>query len=349
MDFYLKRRWRIIRDYCIGWTLAFVFLSVVRGIGTEEQGSLKFDFLSSVIISITMGPFMGFFSGLSQVWMEERIYRRISIGRFLFFRLLYAILVILFLVLLAYGVYQLYFGTDLDIISFAFDDGSFAIYAYVLAVELFLNVLRQINMLLGSGNLAKFLRGAFYHPREESRIFMFLDLQGSTSIAEKLGHVQYSSFIQECFNDLGVVVEFGAEIYQYVGDEAVLTWDFPTGLEKGNMLRAFYRFKDQLQHRKGFYEAAFGIIPVFKAGVHGGLVTVTEIGKYKREIAYHGDAINTAARIQAKCNEIGHDFLISGQLMNKLQTTHFDFLPGGKVKLKGKQQEIDIFLVSKVN
>ena len=347
MNFYTKRRIRIVRDYCIGWTVAFLFLSVVRGVGTEELGGLKFEFGQSLIISFTMGPIMGIISGISQVWMEEKIYRRISIGRFLALRLLYAFLFIIILILLAYGIYQLYFGTDLDIISFAFDDGSFAIYFYVLSVDLVLNIIRQLNLMLGQGNLGKLLTGKFYQPREEQRIFMFLDLQSSTQLAEKLGHINYSQLIQDCFNDLGVVVEDGAEIYQYVGDEAVLTWKLKEGLSNESFIKAFFRFKERIRSRESYYQEKYGVVPFFKAGIHSGVVTVTEIGKYKKEIAYHGDPINTAARIQGKCNELGEELLISDVLKKHVKGEHLALNTVGSILLRGKKSEIDIYAVKK--
>lgn len=347
MKFHSKRRLRIIRDYAIGWVIAFLFLSVVRGVGTEELGSLQFGFLDSLIISLTLGPIMGVISGLIQMWMEEKIYKRISILRFLFLRLLFTFLFIVFLVIAAYGVYQLYFGTDLDIISFAFDEGSAAIYFYVLAVDFALNFVRQLNLMLGRGNLGKMLTGKFYRPREEQRIFMFLDLQASTQLAEQLGHIDYSSLIQDCFNDLGVVVEDGAEIYQYVGDEAVLTWKLKEGLSNEGFVRAFFRFKDQIKSKEDYYKGKYGVVPFFKAGIHAGMVTVTEIGKFKKEIAYHGDPINTAARIQGKCNELGEELLISQTLKKHVEDDDLSVNSVGSLLLRGKQSEIDLFAVKK--
>jgi len=345
MNFYRKRRWRVLRDYCIGWILAMIFLSVVRGVGTEELGSLQFGFLQSLQISFTLGPIIGVVSGLASILLEEKFYKHISILRLLILRLLYGILFIILLVVLAYGVYQLYFGTDIDIITFAFDDGSGAIYFYILFVDSALNVLRQINMMLGEGNLMKFLQGKFYHPREEERIFMFLDLQSSTRLAEKLGNLKYSSLIQDCFNDLGVVVEHDAEIYQYVGDEAVLTWKLKEGIKNQNCIRAFFRFKMEIENRKNYYEEKYGETPFFKAGVHLGKITVTEIGKFKKEIAYHGDPVNTAARIQSQCNAFGEELLTSRDLVEVLGNKSFNFKELGLVPLKGKQKEVAILAV----
>jgi len=341
-----KRKLSIIRDYVLGWTISFFFLSIVRGVGTEELGSLQFGLQSSFIISLTLGPFMGLVSGSTQVWMEERVYKRISIIRFLLLRLLYAVLFVILLTLVAYGVYQLYFGTELSLIAFAFDKGSLAIYFYVISVDIMLSALRQINVLLGRGNLAKFFSGKFYHPREEERIFMFLDLQSSTQLAEQLGHIRYSSLIRDCFNDLSVVEEDGAEIYQYVGDEAVLTWPIKAGAYVAS-IRAFFRFRARLMSKAEKYQANYGVTPFFKAGVHGGTVTVTEIGKYKKEIAYHGDPINTAARIQGQCNALGEEFLVSADVVKHISNEHYSTKGVGSVLLRGKEEEMEIYSVRK--
>lgn len=347
MNAFNRRRRRILRDYILGWTLSFFFLSVVRGVGTEEQGNLQFSFQASLLISFTMGPIIGLISGLAQILIEERFYKRISIGRLLLLRFLYAIVFTIVLIVIAYTIYQLYFGTDLDIITFAIDRGSFAIYFYVLSIDFLLNVLHQINMMLGEGNLSKLIRGRFYHPREEQRIFMFLDLQSSTQIAENLGHLKYSALIQDCFNDLGVVAEQGAEIYQYVGDEAVLTWPLAQGIKKNNCLRAFFKFRRQLQKRAKHYQQTYGIQPFFKAGLHCGTVTVTEIGKYKREIAYHGDPVNTAARIQGQCNIYQKELLISEELKSILNPKKhaYEFL--GTIALKGKKEDTSLYAVAR--
>ncbi|MEM9324853.1 MAG: adenylate/guanylate cyclase domain-containing protein [Bacteroidota bacterium] len=340
-----ERKLRVVLDYCIGWTAAFLFLSIVRGVGTEEIGSLKFDLQSSLQIALILGPIMGLVSGLSELWMEEKVYRRISIGRFLLLRLIYAAFFLVALVIAAYWVYQLFFGTDIDIISFAIDDGSFAIYFYVLSVDLFLNTVRQVSLMLGRGNLSKLLTGRFYHPREEDRIFMFIDLQSSTELAEKLGHIKYSLLIQDCFDDLGVVAADGAEVYQYVGDEAVLTWTWVEGVAKEGCINAFYRFKNQIQRRHDHYKEHYDVQPFFKAGIHAGTVTVTEIGKYKKEIAYHGDPINTAARIQGQCNVLGEELLISAYLRDHIQSHQYKLTSVGSILLKGKQETVQIFSV----
>lgn len=346
MSFKNKRRWKVIQQYAIGWTIAFIFLSIVRGEGTKELGSVQFDVLQSILVSFIAGPIFGSISGFAQILTEERGYKQISIQKLLLLRVVTALLFLVLIISLAY----LIFGKeDLSYLEFAFEPGSFAIYLYILAVDVFMFSLRQVNLFLGGNNLWKLFNGKFYTPREEERIFMFLDLQSSTSHAEKLGHIEYSKMIQDCFNDLGVVVDNEAEIYQYVGDEVILTWKLRDGLKDQNCLKAFFNFKQQLADKQQYYSENYGRNPHFKAGMHVGIITVTEVGKYKKEIAYHGDTINTAARIQSKCNEFGKELLISEHLKNMLSTTDFSMYELGSIGLKGKESKVSLYAVNQSN
>lgn len=347
MKFRNKRRWRIIRDYCIGWTLALVFLSIVRGMGTTENGTIQMDFWTSMLFSISLGPVFGSISGYAQVLTEEKVYKRISIQRLILLRLVYVILFLLSLISITYLIFRVFYDLNIGFIDYAFDEGSFPVYLYLVVVDLGMSILRQINLLLGENNLGKLLRGKFYSPREEERIFMFLDLQSSTQIAEKLGHIKYSMLIQDCFNDLAVVVENEAEIYQYVGDEVILTWEAKEGIRNLNCINAYFRFRRQLEKKRSYYEQKYGCMPFFKAGMNVGIVTVTEVGKYKKEIAYHGDTINTAARIQGKCNDFRKELLISESLKNRLNTNAFQFEMLGSIPLRGKEKEVLIYGGSK--
>ncbi len=339
MKFKNKRRWQIIRQYVIGWTLAFIFLSIVRGEGTRELGSVQFEIWQSIVTSIIGGPLLGFISACVQILIEEQSYGRISLLKLSLLRLLYVLLFLASIIGLSYII----FAKNITLVKFAFEPGSLAIYIYIVSVDIFMFGLRQINLFLGSNNLWKLFSGKFYSPREEERIFMFLDLQSSTQHAEKLGHIKYSKMIQDCFNDLGVVVENEAEIYQYVGDEVVLTWKLKEGLKNQNCLNAYFNFKKRLDQKKDFYLKNYNCTPHFKAGINLGIVTVAEVGKFKKEIAYHGDTINTAARIQGKCNEFNQELLISESLKNVLGDTNFYFDKIGDIALKGKEKQVLLY------
>ncbi|MDB5232198.1 MAG: adenylate cyclase, partial [Chitinophagaceae bacterium] len=92
----------------------------------------------------------------------------------------------------------------------------------VVGVSLFYN---EISENIGHGTLANFFTGKYHSPKEEERIFMFLDMRSSTTIAESLGHVKYFEMLREYYFDLSdPIVKYSGEIYQYVGDEIIVSW-----------------------------------------------------------------------------------------------------------------------------
>jgi adenylate cyclase len=208
-------------------------------------------------------------------------------------------------------------------------------------------MIEQINRKFGPGNLRKLITGTYYHPREVELIFMFLDLKDSTTHAERLGHQTFGSLIQDCFIDMSVVSDFKAEFYQYVGDESILFWDVEDGLSDANCLQAYFAFKQRLERRRDYYLARYGFMPEFKAGVNIGLATVLEVGEIKREIAYLGDVLNTAARIQGACKVHQEELLISEPLRARLLAlpNHLAIDPIGTTDLRGKVESVGLYCV----
>ncbi len=224
-----------------------------------------------------------------------------------------------------------------------------SIVTYFIAAILFINFILQVNRKFGPGNLLKMTTGKYSTPKTENRIFLLMDLQGSTAIAEKLGHNKYSKLMQNCFHDLtGIVINYKASIYQYVGDEVVLCWDMKEGLKDLNCIKAYFAFDKKLQSHEEYYINNFDVKPFFKCGVDCGEVTVAEIGDIKREIAYHGDVLNTAARIEKLCTPQKKKMLISEYLEKELPTELNDFSKEfiGDFELRGKKERIKIYSIT---
>ena len=71
-----------------------------------------------------------------------------------------------------------------------------------------------------------------------------------------------------------------------------------------------------------------------------------EVGVVKREIAYHSDVLNTAARIQGQCNEKNAWLLASEEVVKRLEPNHgFQIVEKGEVLLRGKGEQVRIFEV----
>lgn len=215
---------------------------------------------------------------------------------------------------------------------------------FVLPICLSVSFARQINALLGRGTVWKYFTGRYHRPKAEERIFMFLDLNSATTIAEKLGALTYSKFLRDFFFDLGdEAIATKGEIVQYVGDEVVVTWTLANGALHNNCVAFFFRAQDRIEQRRSEYIAKYGIVPEFKAGLHLGTVVVTEVGKYKKEIAYHGDPMNTTARICSTCHAAGKKLLVSVDLLEHLNLEgSYAVKPLGEFELKGKEFPVEL-------
>ena len=205
--------------------------------------------------------------------------------------------------------------------------------------------LLQIKRLHRPGDLIKYITGRFHIPKEVNKIFLFIDLKSSTAIAEKIGNTNYSSFLIDYYHDMtGAILMSKAEIYQYIGDEIILTWSFEKGVKDARCVNCFFDILTSIELLKDKYLKKYGVYPEFKAALHAGTVSVTWIGTIKKEIVYHGDVINTTARIQDECNKHSQKFLLSEDILNSIE------LPGylrsefvGELQLKGKQKKVTIF------
>ena len=208
----------------------------------------------------------------------------------------------------------------------------------------------HISSLLGKGVLINLLMGKYHKPVQEERIFMFLDLCSSTTIAEKLDPFEYSSFLKDFFLDIDdAVVESKGAIIQFVGDEVVLVWKIKDGVERNNCVRFFPLAKSRILRKKQYYIDKYGVIPKFKAGLHYGKIVITEVGNAKQEIAYHGDTINTAARIRSECTNFKKDLLISAELLSLLENIDIKYYVEsvGIVSLRGKKNVIGLLAIQK--
>lgn len=197
----------------------------------------------------------------------------------------------------------------------------------------------------GLGVFWNWIRGYYHNPQQEQRIFMFLDLRGSTSLAEQLGDVKFSALVRDFFDDLtDPVQDTCGQVSHYIGDEAVITWRANKGIESANCIQCFFRAQRAIERRRQHYVEHFRVVPQFKAGVHIGTVVATEVGRIKSEIVYHGDVLNTAARVQGACNELDTDLLLTSDLADRLpQLDWLKLCRVGEVSLKGKAEKVVLY------
>jgi len=178
---------------------------------------------------------------------------------------------------------------------------------------------------------------------------MFIDMKDSTKIAEKLGHEQYFEFLKSYYNDLSdSIINNNGEVYQYIGDEVVISWALKKNKAILKALTCFFEMKLHLAHHKERYKVTYGVSPDFKGAIHAGEVTIGEIGALKKDIFFTGDVLNTTSRLQSLCSTYQSDLLVSEFIYNAIEPSS-QFLTALKdtVTLKGKNQPITIYTVTK--
>lgn len=201
---------------------------------------------------------------------------------------------------------------------------------------------------LGQHVLFNFFTGKYHQPKVEERIFLFMDLTSSTAIAEKLGHYRYFGFLNLFYTSMSeAIIDHQGEVYEYIGDEVIVTWPLKKGLRNGNCIKCFYAIKRAMEGKKEKFIAQYGLFPHFKGAIHVGEVTTGEIGALKKEIVFTGDVMNTTARIQGLCKKYKADLLISGKLGDMMDDDgSFTMIPKGEEDLRGKSSAIRIFKIT---
>ena len=91
---------------------------------------------------------------------------------------------------------------------------------------------------------------------------MFLDMKDSTTIAEHLGHLKYFHFLKHYYASISSpLIDYSGELYQYVGDEMVVSWTLKEGVKNANCLHCFFAMKEALTKMKTEFESSYGFIP----------------------------------------------------------------------------------------
>lgn len=359
----LKSDIKKVRNITIGFVVVNLFFSFYNdGMINSEYtlGAAKFyDIRLSYFMNILTGLIAGIMGGSTLVYVNNKYFRKRSYGyalriTFIAYSLVFFIITIFVSFINARIALGAGFGfADLFEYASIFMLSQMALIFYIFwgGISLFTLIFIQISDKFGPGMFIKFLLGKYHQPIEEQRIFMFMDMKSSTTIAERIGNKRYFNLLNEIFTDItDDILSSDGEIYQYVGDEIVVSWKLEKGINRANCINCFQNIKKKLVLLGPYYENKYGVIPEFKAGIHHGEVTAGEMGSIKRDVAYSGDVLNTTSRIQEQCNQYKVDFLISQETLNLLgEGNKFKPKHLGNIELRGKKNRIDLNTISVQN
>ncbi|MEO6407153.1 MAG: adenylate/guanylate cyclase domain-containing protein [Burkholderiaceae bacterium] len=218
---------------------------------------------------------------------------------------------------------------------------------FSLAVSTVLMVLFQAAALVGHRTFLALVLGKYRQPSAERRYFLFVDVVGSTAIAERLGPHEAHRFLAAVFRTVAEPIALcRGEIYQYVGDEIVVTWTEAEGTREARSLRCCFEMRAALAAASQQFRERFGVDPALRAALHLGDVIAGEVGEARRAIVFHGDAMNTAGRLEQATRELDCRFIASADALTALGA-----LPGlrthdlGTLALRGRVQPVHAYCV----
>ena len=198
--------------------------------------------------------------------------------------------------------------------------------------------------LIGVGQFLSVLAGRYRRPVEEKRVLLFVDLKGSTRLAEHLGPVQVATLIARFFFDMDeIVAEHGGEVHAYIGDELIVTWPTAEAVREAACLRCVFAMRGRVRELARSYEAEFGVVPHFRAVLHSGPVVMSEVGRARQQIGYFGDTMNVTARLEEHAKLVDRDLLISRLLAEQLALPElFAVEDLGQVELRGRIAPVSV-------
>ena len=207
------------------------------------------------------------------------------------------ILVVMVLYLIALHVTHLVLGRldDLPVVYRRLPYGL----AFFTAFSIVGILMMRVAHFVGLRTLLDLIIGTYHRPVEERKVLLFLDLNGSTALSERLGALRMRALVRKFLSDLSKpIVDHGGDIYLYKGDGLIAIWNWADAVRRDAILRAVDAMFAAVAAERETYEHSFGIVPGFRVGIHGGDVVVSEQGDARRSIGIYGDAINIAARME---------------------------------------------------
>ena len=351
---------RIIPFGMIWFVMSLIYVFIERGLLADltyyPASKSPYDFSLNLMIVPLASTITGLLFGTLEILVLKNLFRRLSLFMKVILKsFIYIIGIILFLIFtsfIANTFFASVYATEEvyeNLREFYWSAGFWSIILYISVISLITVLISDLSDHIGQGVLINFIFGRYHKPLTEDRVFMFLDMESSTAITEQLGHRRYFDFLQLYFATMSdAIIEFQGEVYQYAGDEIIVSWPLDKGIKNNACIHMFFAIKAAFEEKASVFKNRFQVQPSFKAAFHCGSVTSGEIGEIKKEILYTGDVLNTTARLQGLCKVLQSDLLISESLLLFLDFRKDYVLEDkGIFDLKGKERTVRIFAVGR--
>ena len=202
---------------------------------------------------------------------------------------------------------------------------------------------------IGGGTLIDLFAGRYYRPVLERKVFLFLDMKGSTEIVERLGPVMGKALLGKFLFDLSKpITDHRGEIYLYAGDGLISMWNWDDAVRDNNIIRSVDAINAMMGRERPVYEEQFDCVPAYRIGIHGGEVIISEQGDAKRSIGVYGETINIAARLEQAAKTLGHDCIVSAEVVDALPQSKDQFSYVGAETVRGVSKPVEVYAYENV-
>ena len=315
--------------------LAVIIFALLAGLVTLAQGRSG---ILGVLNAILVGTGVGLF---------EQFY--VQSGRGRWFRSIHPLLSILIYTAVVAGLFVVAINLSHLLlrrvypIPVPYDRLPFILPIVVAFSVIGILVMRAVHF-IGIETLFHLMVGTYHRPVVEQKVLVFIDINNSTALAERLGALKIKSLVGKFLFDISKpITDWGGEIYLYKGDGLIALWDWQEAVRNDKVLRAIDAVFAAIRREQSRYLAQFGMVPSFRIGVHGGDVVVSEQGDTKRSIGIYGSTINIASRMEDAAKAHGVACAISGDVAQALSDANGRLRQIGFDKVAGISVEIPIF------
>ena len=222
-----------------------------------------------------------------------------------------------------------------------------------------------VNFVL-EGRQKMFIKGAFKHylsaevieqimrdpgslklggERRELTIF-FSDLQGFSTISEKLGPEDLTKLLNDYLSDMtDIILEEGGTLDKYEGDAIIAFWNAPLHQADHAVraVRASVRCQRKLAERRAEFEQRTGAVLKMRIGLNTGAVVVGNMGSSNRfDYTVLGDAANLASRLEGANKALGTYLMIAESTWSQTAGA----FPGrelGQLRVVGRKTPVRVY------
>ncbi|SEE60659.1 Adenylate cyclase, class 3 [Rhizobiales bacterium GAS188] len=311
------------RKKLISILLATIIFALVGGLTTQPA---IFGITNAVMIGLGVGLFEEFYvQSLRGRWLR---------GMHPLRSILIYTLVVTAIYLVAMHLSHLILG-HIEGLTLVYSRLPFTLPLVIVFSVIGIVVMRVVHF-IGPETLFHLMVGTYHRPVLEKKMLLFIDMNGSTALAERLGAFATRSLVGKFLFDIsGPITNFGGDIYLYKGDGLIAVWDWKMAVKGNKLLHAIDALGDAMRREGPEYQRQFGLVPSFRIGVHGGDVVVSEQGDTKRAIGVYGDTINIAARMEEAAKAYGVGCVLSGQVAAALSAPADRLVALGNERIKG--------------